>query len=175
MSGFFPYICRQIILEPDRLYSAITWILQETIFCTRSEGRFHSYSIHVIAECNLSGSKIICPQIYHTVFTTLFEKGKVIILILTASGNFARSFKDIIPQNIKSEMVKFILRYCITTKGQKQNGRYYVPDGTSRLVRPRRDIMSQTDITDGTSYSRCPDQDIQNRTSVCLLLSLRKG
>ncbi len=71
------FICRQIISEPARLYSAITWMLWQTIFCTRSEGRkvrkprrgqslMHFYSIHVIAEYNLSGSEIICRQIFCT-------------------------------------------------------------------------------------------------------------
>ncbi len=40
--------------------------MNTTIFCSRSEGRFHVlyfYSIHVIAEYNLSCSEIICQQI----------------------------------------------------------------------------------------------------------------
>ncbi len=82
------YICRQIISEPDWLYSTITWILhsKKSIknhgdlltwkFFTVYRNAFNfvfplayrpSYSIHVIAEYNLSGSKIICRQIYRKV------------------------------------------------------------------------------------------------------------
>ena len=80
VSSIFSYesqISDDIILEPDRLYSAITL---RFFICGHSEGTFFypypktsnlpsdlvlkmvSYSIHVVAEYNLSGSKIICHQ-----------------------------------------------------------------------------------------------------------------
>ena len=41
-------ICQQIILEPDRLYLAMTRMLKGTIFCTRAEGRLLYSPPHTI-------------------------------------------------------------------------------------------------------------------------------